>query len=627
MQGLRTVRQNSCLLGSAMLAIAGIILLPGAVVAAEEPEWRHATALTGTPKYSADAKHFDYVNPDAPKGGSVRLSNTGGFDSFNVILPKGNLAPGLSFIYESLMEPALDEYDISAEYGVLAEAMRFPDDFAWVEYRLNPKARWHDGKPVTAEDVVWSFETAVKLDPRQKFYYQNVVKAEVRPGEIVHFEFDAAGNRELPKIMGQLLVLPKHWWRETGANGEPRDITRSILEPPLGSGAYKIKNFTAGRQITYQRVQDYWGAELPVRVGTRNFDEIRYVSFLDQSVELEAFKGDQYDYRVERSASRWSKSYDFPAVRNGRVVLEEFPDKGSGVMQGFVPNLRRAKFQDARVRQALNYAFDFETTNRIVSAGLLKRIGSYFAGTELASTGLPSGKELEILENVRDLVPGEVFTTEYMNPVGGNKQNVRANLREAVKLLQAAGYKLDGRKMVDTATGEQLSIEFIYYDKSAERSVLSYSKNLNSIGIRTELRLIDLPQYINRIQSRDFDMATLLWGQSLSPGNEQREFWGSEAADRPQSRNYAGIKNPAIDKLIDTIIFAKDRETLIAATKALDRVLLWNHYVVPQFYSDVDRTARWNRFGHPETMPEYSIGFPTIWWYDADKAAATEAAK
>lgn len=593
----------------------------------EVPEWRHATALNGTPGYAAGAAHFKYVNPDAPKGGSVRLSDTGGFDSFNVILPKGNLAPGLGLIYESLMETALDEADISAQYGVLAEAMRYPEDYSWVEYRLNQDARWHDGAPVTAEDVVWSFETATELDPRQKFYYQNVVKAEVLEGGIVRFTFDGAGNRELPHIMAQVLVLPKHWWQGTGPDGTPRDITKSSLEPPLASGPYRIKDFAANRQITYARVEDYWGAQIPIRVGTYNFDEIRYVSFLDQSVELEAFKGDQYDWRVERSASQWSKSYDFPAVRDGRVVLEEFPDKGSGRMQGFVPNLRLDKFSDARVRQAFNYAFDFETTNEIVSANLLKRINSYFAGTYLAASGLPEGKELEILEEVRDLVPAEVFTTEYKNPVGGSPQNVRANLRQAVQLLGEAGYRLDGRKMVNAQTGEQLSVEFIYFDKSAERSLLPYSKNLNNIGIATTLRLVDLPQYINRIQNRDFEMATLVWAQSLSPGNEQRDFWGSEAADRPQSRNYAGIKNPAVDKIIDKIIFAKDRETLVAATRALDRVLLWNHYVVPQFYADVERTARWNRFGHPENMPEFSIGFPTIWWHDAELAAETAAKK
>jgi microcin C transport system substrate-binding protein len=615
---------------AAALVVTSVVVMsgigPGPADAAE-PEWHHAAALNGTPKYGPDATHFDYVNPDAPKGGTVRLSASGGFDTFNILAQKGNIAPGILNIYESLMEPSLDEEDISAQYGVLADAVRYPDDYSWVEYRLNPDAKWHDGEPVTAEDVIWSFEKAVELDPQRKYYFQNVDKAEVVGDGTVRFTFDVSGNRELPKIMGQLTVLPKHWWEGTNEKGEARDISRTTLEPPLGSGAYRIKEFSPNRQVIYERVPDYWGKDLPIRVGTDNFDEIRYISFLDDSVQFEAFKGDQYDFHVERSSSQWAKRYDFPAVRDGRVVKEIFPDKSRGVMQGFFLNQRREKFQNPDVRQALNYAYDFETTNEIVSANLLKRVNSYFAGTELASSGLPEGKELEILEEVRDMVPPEVFTQEYKNPVGGNPQNVRANLREAVKLLRKAGYELKDRKMVDAKTGEQLSIEFLYRDKASERTLLPYAQNLENIGIKPVLRLVDTSQFINRVRSRDFDTVVLAIGQSLSPGNEQREYWGSESADNQSSANYAGIKNPAIDKLIDKVIFAKDRETLVAATRALDRVLLWNHYVVPQFYSDETRTARWNRFGHPQKMPEYSTGFPTIWWYDEALAAKTGAAR
>ncbi|TYC79928.1 ABC transporter substrate-binding protein [Stappia sp. BW2] len=615
---------------AAALVVTSVVVMsgigPGPADAAE-PEWHHAAALNGTPKYGPDATHFDYVNPDAPKGGTVRLSASGGFDTFNILAQKGNIAPGILNIYESLMEPSLDEEDISAQYGVLADAVRYPDDYSWVEYRLNPDAKWHDGEPVTAEDVIWSFEKAIELDPQRKYYFQNVDKAEVVGDGTVRFTFDVSGNRELPKIMGQLTVLPKHWWEGTNEKGEARDISRTTLEPPLGSGAYRIKEFSPNRQVIYERVPDYWGKDLPIRVGTDNFDEIRYISFLDDSVQFEAFKGDQYDFHVERSSSQWAKRYDFPAVRDGRVVKEIFPDKSRGVMQGFFLNQRREKFQNPDVRQALNYAYDFETTNEIVSANLLKRVNSYFAGTELASSGLPEGKELEILEEVRDMVPPEVFTQEYKNPVGGNPQNVRANLREAVKLLRKAGYELKDRKMVDAKAGEQLSIEFLYRDKASERTLLPYAQNLENIGIKPVLRLVDTSQFINRVRSRDFDTVVLAIGQSLSPGNEQREYWGSESADNQSSANYAGIKNPAIDKLIDKVIFAKDRETLVAATRALDRVLLWNHYVVPQFYSDETRTARWNRFGHPQKMPEYSTGFPTIWWYDEALAAKTGAAR
>jgi len=609
---------------ASLLAAAG----PGLLSAgAEEPEWHHAAALNGTPKYGPEVEHFDYVNPQAPKGGIVRLADSGGFDTFNILAQKGNIAPGLANIYESLMEPSLDEDDISAQYGVLAEAIRFPDDYSWVEYRLNPDARWHDGMPVTAEDAVWSFEKSIELDPQRKFYFQNVESTDIIDERTIRFTFDVSGNRELPKIVGQLQVLPKHWWEGTDGKGEARDISRSTLEPPLASGPYRIRDFSPNRQVVYERVEDYWGKDLPIRVGTNNIDEIRYVSFLDDAVQFEAFKGDQYDFHVERSSSQWAKRYDFPAVEDGRVVKEIFPDKSRGVMQGFFLNLRREKFQDPLVRQALNYAYDFETTNEIVSANLLKRVNSYFAGTELASSGLPEGKELEILEEVRDMVPPEVFTQEYTNPVGGSPEKVRANLREAVKLLREAGYELKDRKMIDPGTGEQLSIEFLYRDKASERTLLPYAKNLEAIGINPVLRLVDTSQFINRIRGRDFDTTVLAIGQSLSPGNEQREYWGSEAADNASSANYGGIKNPAIDKLIDKVIFAEDRETLVAATRALDRVLLWNHYVVPQFYVDETRTARWNRYSHPEVMPEYSTGFPTIWWYDTEKAAKTGAIK
>ncbi|PTW62824.1 microcin C transport system substrate-binding protein [Breoghania corrubedonensis] len=584
------------------------------------PQWTHATALTGTPKYGPHVDHFDYVNPDAPKGGTVRLATSGGFDTFNPILSRGNPAPGLGLTFDRLMDDALDEMNISATYGLIAEATRHPDDDSWVEFRINRKARWHDGQPITADDVVWSFNKLVEVNPSQRFYYRNVAKAEKVADNIVRFTFDVKNNRELPQIMGQVPVFPRHWWEGTDAKGNKRDISKGTLEPPLGSGPYRIKSFEANRSITYERVKDYWAADLPVRKGTNNFDEIRYDSYMDSAVSLEAFKGDQYDFRDERAASVWAKRYDFPAVHDGRVILQEFPDKASGVMQAFVPNLRLEKFADPRVREALNYAYDFETTNEIISAGLLKRVDSFFAGTELASSGLPDGEELKILESVRDEVPPEVFTTPYENPVGGNPQKVRANLRHALKLLTEAGYRLDGRKLVD-ASGKQLSIEFLYYDKGQEKGLLPYLSNLNSIGIATTPRLVDMPQYINRLRNRDFEILTYAWVESLSPGNEQRDYWGSQAADQSQSRNIAGIKDKAVDTLIDKVIYAGDRAELVAATHALDRVLLWKHFVIPQFYSDVDRTARWDRFGHPETMPQYTYGFPQIWWWDKDKAA------
>lgn len=597
----------------------------GAAKAEEEPKWRHGTSLMGSIKYPPDFPHFDYVNPQAPKGGRIRLSATGTFDTFNFVVPKGRSAAGIGLIYDSLMDSALDE--ISAEYGLIADGMRYPEDYAWVEYRINPKARWHDGEPITAEDVVWSFDVLTKNNPSQKFYYRHVTSASVaRPG-IVRFEFDQTGNRELPQIVGQLSVLPKHYWEAVGASGKPRSILESTLEPPLGSGPYRIKSFKAGRSVTFERVEDYWAKDLNVAIGKNNFDEVVYEYFRDTNTLLEAFKGDQYDFRSENSAKNWATGYKFPGVENERVVLETFPEVSSGIMQAFVVNLRRDKFKDPRIRRALNYAFDFETLNRTIFFGQYKRIYSYFAGTELASNGLPEGLELEILETVRDKVPEEVFTTPFSNPVGGDTNKLRDNLRKAVSLLKEAGWEFRNRKLVNSQTGEPFVIEYLAADPNSERIVLPYRSNLERIGITLNLRIVDTSQYINRLRAFDFDMITTGWAQSLSPGNEQLFYFGTEAADNNSSRNYPGIKDPGVDALIQRVIFAKDREELVAATKALDRVLLANHFVIPQFYIDYSRTARWDRFSHPDPLPKYSYGFPTIWWWDEDKAAAVEARK
>jgi len=604
--------------------LAAFLLSPSAVFAGE-PEWHHGTSLTGKVKYPAGFSHFDYVNPQAPKAGRVRLSANGTFDTFNNVVPKGNVASGLGLIYDALMQQSLDE--ISSEYGLIAEALRYPDDYSWVEFRINPKARWHDGKPVTAGDVAWSFKVLTENSPQQKFYYRHVTSAAALDDGTVRFEFSQEGNRELPHIVGQLQVLPKHYWEGKDANGKQRDVLASTLEPPLGSGPYRIKSFKPGRSIIYERVPDYWAKDLNVNIGANNFNEVAYEFYRDTTAMLEAFKGDQFDYRSENSAKNWATGYKFPAVKDGRVKVETFPDISSGVMQGFVVNLRRDKFKDPRVRRALNLAFDFESLNRTIFFNQYKRIESYFAGTELASSGLPEGRELEILETVRGEVPEEVFTTPYTNPTGGSTAKTRDNLREAVKLLNEAGWEFKNRKLVNKATGEPMTIEYLAADPNSERLMLPYQTNLQRIGIEVKIRIVDSSQYVNRLRAFDFDMITFGWGQSLSPGNEQLLYWGSEAADNTSSRNFGGIKNPAIDKLIDRLIFATDREDLLAATKALDRVLLWNHYVVPQFYLNIHRTARWDRFGHPDPVPKYSLGFPTVWWWDAEKAAAVEAKK
>ena len=601
-----------------VLKAAGLPAI-SAAQAQPAPAMRHALSLFGDVKYPAGFKHFDYVNPAAPKGGVVRQIAVGTFDNFNMVVAgvKGSLGAH-GEIFETLTTSSLDE--VSTQYGLLAEAMSHPDDFSSVTYRLRAQAKWHDGRPVTPEDVIFSLNALKTYHPFYSAYYRHVTKVEKSGERDVVFTFDAPGNRELPQIIGQLTVLPKHWWEGTDGQGRKRDISATTLEPPLSSGAYRIKSFVPGRSIVLERVRDYWGNDLNVNIGRNNFDELRYEYFRDSTVALEAFKGDQVDWRTENSAKNWATAYDFPAVADKRVVLEEFPNRSSGVMQAFAMNIRRDKFKDARVRRALNYAFDFEEMNKQIFFGQYTRIASYFEGTELAARGLPQGRELEILETVRGQVPGEVFTTEYKNPVGGSPENVRNNLREGMRLLKEAGYEIKDRKLVG-ANGAPLEIELLSYDPSFERVMLLFKPSLERLGLTVNVRSIDATQYENRLRSWDFDIVVASWGQSLSPGNEQREFWGSQAASRPGSRNLVGIADPAIDKLIDRVIFATDRDDLVAATKALDRVLLWHHFVVPQWTYGKVRTARWDRLGRPDPMPKYGMAaFPDIWWFDQARA-------
>jgi microcin C transport system substrate-binding protein len=625
------ITRRHLLQGGAVAAMAPALGLPAGVSAISPAHaqaapdglvWRHAMSLFGDIKYPADFKRFDYVNPDAPKGGTVRQILIGTFDNLNLTVAgvKGAIAAPVQLIYESLTTPSLDE--VSTEYGALAEVFSHPEDFSSVTYRLRALAKWHDGKPVTPEDVIFSLDAFKKYHPQYSAYYRHVVKAEKSGDRDIKFTFDAPGNRELPQIVGQLLVLPKHWWEGSDAEGRKRDISATTLEKPLGSGPYRIKDFVAGRSIALERVKDYWGRDLSANIGRNNFDELRYEYFRDSIVALEAFKGDQVDWRTENSAKNWATAYDFPAVTEKRVLLEEFPNRSSGIMQAFALNIRRDKFRDPRVRRALNFAFDFEEMNKQIFFDQYKRVSSYFDGTELASSGLPQGKELEILETVRAEVPAEVFTTAYTNPVGGSPEAVRENLREGLRLLKEAGYEIRDRKLVESKTGTQFTVELLNEDPSFERVMLFFKPSLERLGIAVSVRTIDPSQYENRLRSWDFDIVVSSWGESLSPGNEQREYWGSQAADMAGSRNIIGIKNPAIDKLIERVIFTKDRDDLVAATKALDRVLLWNHYVVPQWNYPKVRTARWDRFGQPAEMPKYGLsGFPTIWWWDADRAA------
>lgn len=609
------------------LLLSGLMAFGVAPAMAQTPTgvWVHADSLTEDPKYPEGFTHFDYVNVDAPKGGTVRLGSMGGFDTFNPILPKGEAADGIGLVYETLLTSSADE--VNTSYGLLAEAMKVADDYGAVTFRMDPDARWHDGEPVTAEDVVWSFDKMVELNPNAAQYYANVTSVEVTaPGEVT-FTFDQTGNRELPHILGQVTVLPQHWWEGTDASGKARNIAESTLEPPVGSGPYRLAGFDAGRTITYQRVPDYWGKDHPTRVGTNNFDTYKIEYFLDLTVQFEAFKGDQFDWWSENTARRWATAYDFPAVTEGRVVRELFEQdyNGSGVMVGFILNLRRDKFADPRVREALNYAFDFEELSNTMFYGQYERIDSFFFGLPFASGGLPEGEELEILDSVRDLVPEKVFTTPYVNPVSGDPQKLRANLRTALGLFNEAGYRLDGTRLVGP-DGAQFTFEILLNGPTIEPVAQNLVTNLSQIGVAASIRTVDSPQYINRARSFDYDAIYNGWSQSFSPGNEQRFFFGSSTAAQEGSRNYSGLADPGVDALIEKLIVADDRETQLAVVKALDRTLLAHHIVVPSYSLRTTRSARWDRFSRPENLPEFSSGFPTIWWWDAEKAAKTGGA-
>jgi microcin C transport system substrate-binding protein len=576
----------------------------------------------GDLKYPPGFKQFDYVNANAPKGGSACQIGLGSFDNVNFAVAgvKGNLVQGIDLVYDTLFVPSLDE--ASGEYGLLAEAVSYPDDFSSATFRLRAEARWHDGTAVTAEDVIFSFNTFSKLNPQLAASYHNIVKVEKTRDREVTFTFDGPNNNKLPQVIGQLTILPKEWWEATDKDGKKRNVNETTLEPPLGSGPYRIKDISPGRNVVYERVKDYWGRDLNVNKGRDNFDELRFEYFRDATVAIQAFKANTIDWRIENGAKNWATAYDFPAVDDKRVILEEFPIKNVGIMQAFAFNIRREKFQDPRVRLAFNYAFDFDSLNKQLFFNQYKRISSYFEGTELMATGLPAGRELELLETVRDKVPAEVFTTVYSNPSNRNINEIRANLREAIKLLGEAGYEIHDQQLVMRKTGEPFAVEFLSNAPLFERVFLFCKPSFERLGIAVSVRTVDEAQYENRLRNWDFDIITFAWGESLVPSNEQRGFWGSQAADEPGSYNVIGIKNPAVDAMIEKISTARNYEALVAATRALDRILLWNHYVVPQWSYNKLRTARWDRFSRPDPLPKYGISaFPTLWWWDEAKVA------
>ena len=593
--------------------------LPVARGFAAEAKMAHAVSLFDDIKYPAGFKQFDYVNVAAPKGGIYRQALVGSFDSLNEHTVKGD-GIGIS-ILDRLMVASLDEP--STRYGLIAESISYPEDESSVTFRLNPLARFHDGKPITADDVIFSMETLKANLPNYAGYYKNVVKMEKLNDREVTFFFDEKNNRELPSIVSELPVLPKHWWQDKGPDGKPRNTDEASMELPLGSGPYKFKSADAGSSVVMERVKDYWAKDLPSQIGQNNFDELRYTYFQTPQVAFESFKGDQADYWPENSSKQWATAYDFPAVKDGRVLKSMPVLKQVHGMQAYVLNLRRPKFQDVRVRKALVLAFDFQLANSSLFYGQYQQSRSFFNNSEFEAKGLPSPEELELLTPLKDKLPPEVFTTEYQNPVTGDAAARRKNLQEANRLLKEAGWVAaddNGKRVLKNAAGEKLSVDFALDSPLFERITLPYKEQLELLGISVSVRTLD-PAQTKKIEDQfDYDIIVHTYGQSLSPGNEQRYFWGTAAADQQGSQNYAGIKNPAIDALIDKLIFAKDRQGLITACRALDRALIWNYYMVPHWFAPFERIAYWQRFGQPAVQPDFALGAPATWWFDETKA-------
>lgn len=573
-------------------------------------EPRHGISMHGEPQLPPDFTHLSYANPDAPKGGTLNQHVIGTFDSLNPFITKGTPAAGFSFIrsslvYESLMQNAWDEpFTI---YGIIAESIELPEDRTWVAFNIRPEAKWHDGKPITSEDVKWTFETVrEKGQPFFKAYWGDVTNVIIENEKRIKFEFANGDNAELPLILAEMTVLPKHFW-------EGKEFDKSSLEKPLGSGPYKVGRIDPGRSIEYVRADDWWGKDLPFWKGQYNFDRLVYDYYRDANVALEAFFAGEYDVRMENTAKLWNSAYDAPPVNDGRIAKEEIENGRPAGMQAFVMNTRRPVFQDKEVRKALAYAFDFEWSNKQFAAGVYKRTQSFFENSELASTDLPEGEELAILERYRGQIPDSVFTETYKAPVSDGTGNNRKNLREAIRILEAAGWVL-GDDKVRSKDGVRLEFEILDSNPMFERWVLPFIQNLERIGVKANFRVVDTAQYQNRMTDYDFDMSIGGFGQSNSPGNEQRDFWGSAKADIPGSRNHIGIKDPVIDEMIEGIIQAEDRQDLVTKVRAMDRVLLHNHYVIPMWHYPIWRVAYWNKLQRPDTLSPITPGITNTWW-------------
>ncbi len=625
------IRRGAIAAGTALAALAA-----AAVPAAAGGQPAHALALHGEPKYPPEFTHFSYVNPDAPKGGVLRLAEEGGFDSLHPFIPRGNAPLGMTLVFETLAVNSGDEpFSI---YGLLAETIELAPDRSTVTFRLRPGARWHDGRPVTAADVEFSFKALLEQGmPSYRLYYRNVDGVEIVDERTVRFRLSTREtNRELPLILGHLPVLPRHWW-------EGRDFSSPTLEPPPGSGPYRVAAFEANRFIAFERVTNYWGAHVPAVRGMYNFDVVRYDCYRDATVSLEAFKAGAYDWRLEMSAKDWAVGYTSPERAAGVMRCELFPSGRIASMQGFAFNLRRPIFTDRRVRRALGLAFDFEWANRALFYGQYRRCRSYFGDSEMEARGRPEGAELEVLMDLARRFPGhvpdEVFQEEYRPPTTdadlgeeAHRLSVRRNLLEARRLLHEAGWmsrpgdgRLVHRELRDPA-GRPLEFvfEILLVQPAFERVVLPFVLNLRRLGVEAKVRTVDMSVYMNRILGFDFDMVVGSWPQSESPGNEQRDYWHSMAADQNGSRNVGGIRNPAVDELVEDLIRAPDRSTLVVRARALDRLLQWGVYCIPNWYLPVQRIAFWDRFGFPPPHPQAGTHW-IYWWEDRDKVATLAA--
>jgi len=604
------------------VAAAAVVLTSNAVAEPGGAEPGHGLSIFGDLKYGPDFTHFQYADPGAPKGGEVRLADYGSFDNLNPFIIKGIQLRGVGATamllpFESLMAAAQDEPD--SLYGLVAASVEVAPDRSWAEFTLRPEACWHDGSAITAADVVFSFH--ILKEQGQPFFrlsYRDIVKVEAIVANIVRFEFAPGMTRDLPMLAASMPILSEAYFT---AN----EFDRTTLTPPLGSGPYRVSQVDQGRSLVYERVEDYWGADLPVNRGRYNFDRVRFDFYRDRTVAFEAFKSGNFDFHEEFTSKTWATGYDFPGVHDGVVKRETLPDASPSGTQAFYLNTRREKFSDRRVREALAYAFDFEWTNKNLFHGLYQRTTSMFENSDLRALGLPSEAELALLDGYRDQIPVEVLTMTYQPPITDGSGNIRRHLLAARHLLEAAGWRIvDGRLLSDH--GAQMEIEFLTDSPSFERIIAPFVRNLERLGIAAWIRLVDSAQYTNRVQTYDFDIVTARFNLPRTPGVEQRNFWSAAAADSPGGLNYAGVKNSVVDALIERLGAVGSRTELKAAVGALDRVLMWNHYTVPQWFKASHFIAYWDKFGRPAAKPEYDLGFLDTWWIDADKEAALAAA-